>query len=320
MKAFVRDRYGPPDVLKLEEVQKPTPEENQVLVKVHAASVNPLDWHLLRADPFLVRLQMGFLKPKHKRLGADIAGQVEAVGNGVKDFRPGDDVYGDVSVGGFSEYISVAEDKLAPKPANLSYVETAAVPVAALSALQSLRDYGHVQPSQNVLINGASGGVGTFTVQIAKSFGAKVTGVCSTRNMELVRSLGADHVVDYTREDFTRNGIQYDLIIDNVGNRSVADYQRSLTADGACAIVGFTSMMRLLQVLSLGAWVSKRGSQTIRMMSAKVDKRDLLFINELLEAGKVIPVIDREYPFSEVPEALSYLERGRAQGKVVIRI
>ena len=231
MKAILFTKYGSPDVLQLTEVEKSAPKDDQVLVKVHAASANPLDWHRMRGEPFLARLSEGLLKPKNPRLGADIAGRVEAVGTSVTEFQPGDDVFG-TTTGGFAEYVCAAETRLALKPANLSFEAAAAVPVAALTALQGLRDKGQVQPGQRVLINGASGGVGTFAVQLAKSFGAEVTGVCSTRNLDMVCSIGADHVIDYTKEDFTRNGQQYDLIYDAVGNRSVSDYSRALSRPG----------------------------------------------------------------------------------------
>ena len=324
MRAVVYTQYGPPEVLRLEEVEKPTPKDDEVLVKVHAAAANPLDWHLMRGAPFFVRLEAGFPKPKNTVLGADIAGRVEAVGHKVTRFRPGDEVFGDLSgsgLGGFAEYVCAREDALALKPSNLSFEEEAAVPVAAVTALQGLRDKGQVRPGQKVLINGASGGVGTFAVGLARHFGADVTGVCSTRNLELVRSIGADGVVDYTREDFTRTGRQYDLILDAVGNRSVSDYERALAPQGRCVVVGFTTLAHLLRVLSLGAWVSRTGDKKVGLMgTAKPNREDLIFIKELLEIGEVAPVIDRTYPLSEVPEAIGYLEGGRARGKVVIDI
>ena len=274
MKAIVYTKYGPPDVLKLEEVQKPTSGDNEVLVKVHAASVNPLDWHALRGTPFMHRLSgAGLLKPKNKILGADVAGQVEA----------------------------------------------AAVPQGAITALHCLRDKGQVQPGQKVLVNGASGGVGVFAVQIAKSYGTEVTGVCSTRNLDLVRSIGADQVIDYTKEDFTRNGQHYDLIIDNVGNRSVSDYKRALSPNGIFVLVGF-SMSLLLHFTFLGPWISMTGSKKMSALIPKENREDLVLIKELLETGKVVPVIDRSYPLSEVAEAIRYLEEGHAQGKVVITL
>ena len=320
MKAIVYTKYGPPDVLQLKEVEKPTPKGDEVLVKVHAAVTNPADWHLMRGTPFFIRFDAGFPKPKNQILGSDIAGRVEAVGSNITEFQPGHEVFGDISAGGFAEYVCAPETTLALKPANLSFEQAAAVPVVAFTALQGLRDKGGIQPGQKVLINGASGGVGTTAVQIAKSFSSEVTGVCSTRNLDMVRSIGADHVIDYTQEDFTKNGQHYDLIFDAVGNRSVSDYKRALSPEGICVIAGFTTLSHFIfQVLILGSWVSRRGSKKIGSMGSAIpNKEDLVFIKELLEAGKVVPVIDRRYPLSEVPEAIRYLEEGHAQGKVVI--
>jgi NADPH:quinone reductase-like Zn-dependent oxidoreductase len=325
MKAIVYTQYGAPDVLQLKEIEKPTPQANEVLVKVYAASANPADWHLMRAEPFLARLQNGLLKPKNTRLGADVAGRVEAVGSGVTQFQVGSEVFGELgldALGSFAEYVCANEAAFALKPANLTFEQAAAVPLAAFTALQGLRDKGQLQPGQTVLINGASGGVGTFAVQLAKALGAaEVTGVCSTRNLELVRSIGADHVIDYTQTDFTRTGHRYDLIFDAVGNRSVADYKRALSPNGICAIAGFTSMARLFEHTLVGAWASRGGGQKIGMMeTAKANKSDLLFLKELLEAGKVVPVIDRTYPLAETAEAIRYLEAGHARGKVVITV
>ena len=317
MKAIVYTEYGSPDVLHLQEVVKPTPKDNEVLVKVYAASANAADWHLMRAEPFLARLENGLLKPKNTKLGADIAGRVEAVGKNVTQFQAGDEVFGGLPLnvlGGFAEYVCANEDALALKPARLTFEQAAAVPLAAFTALQGLRDKGQIQPGQRVLINGASGGVGTFAVQIAKSFGTEVTGVCSTRNLDMVRSIGADHVIDYTQEDFTQNRQRYDLIFDAVGNRSVSDYRRALSPNGICSVAGFTSLSRLFQIMLLG------GKQIGLMKTAKGNKKDLLFIKELLEAGKVVPVIDRCYPLSEIADAIGYLEAGHAQGKVVITV
>ena len=323
MKAIIYTEYGSPDVLKFLDIEKPAPAANEVLVKIHAASANPLDWHLMRAEPFLARLSAGLFKPKHNKLGADLAGQVEAVGSSVTQFHAGDDVFAGLSLGGlggFAEYICVREDMLVMKPANISFDEAAAVPVASLTALQGLRK-GKIQAGQKVLINGASGGVGTFAVQIAKSFGAEVTGVCSTRNLEMVRSIGADDVVDYTQEDFTNTGQQYDLIFCAVGNRSLDDYMRALKPQGACVIVGFTSLRLLFSYMILGPRKSKVGGQWIGLMeTATINKPDLLFMKELLEAGKVKPVIDRRYPLSETAAAIRYLEAGHARGKVIITI
>jgi 2-desacetyl-2-hydroxyethyl bacteriochlorophyllide A dehydrogenase len=324
MKAIVYTKYGPPDVLQLKEVEKPTCQEDEALVQVRAASANPADWHLMRGAPFLARLANGLLKPKIPRLGADVAGRVEAVGRNVTQFQVGDDVFGELplnALGSFAEYVCAHEDALALKPAKMTFEQAAAVPLAAFTALQGLRDKGQIQPGQKVLVNGASGGVGTFAVQIAKSFGTEVTGVCSTRNLDMVRSIGADHVIDYTQEDFTHNGQEYDLIFDAVGNRSVADLRRALSPHGICAVAGFTTLPRLFQVMVLGAWVSRSGSKKIGLMeTAEANKKDLIFIKELLEAGKVVPVIDRTYPLSEVPEAIRYLEEGHARGKVVITV
>ena len=320
MKAILFTKYGSPDVLQLREVETPTPGEDQVLVKVHAASANPLDWHRMRAKPFLVRLGDGLFKPKDTRIGADIAGRVAAIGRNVTEFKPDDEVFG-VCSGGFAEYAVARETRLALKPANLSFEAAAAVPVAAFTALEGLRDKGQIQAGQRVLINGASGGVGTFAVQIAKSYGAEVTGVCSTKNLSMVRSIGADHLVDYTREDFTRNGQQYDLIYDAVGNRSVFDYERALRPQGKCVIAGFTNMPRLLAQMILGPRVSKaRGKHIVGQGMAATPKQNLLVIRELLESGKVIPVIDRSYTLADAAEAIRYLEQGHARGKVVITV
>jgi NADPH:quinone reductase-like Zn-dependent oxidoreductase len=317
MKAIVYTKYGSPDVLQLKEVDKPTPKDNEVLVKVYAASANAADWHLMRAEPFLARLENGLLKPKNTKLGADIAGRVEAVGRNVTQFQEGDEVFGGMplnELGGFAEYVCANEDALALKPARLTFEQAAAVPLAAFTALQGLRDKGQIQTRQRVLINGASGGVGTFAVQIAKSFGTEVTGVCSTRNLDMVRSIGADHVIDYTKENFTQNGQRYDLIFDAVGNRSVSDYQRALSPNGICSVAGFTALSRLFQVMLLG------GKKVGMMATAKGNKKDLLFIKDLLDTGKVVPVIDRCYPLNEVAEAIRYLEEGHAKGKIVITV
>ena len=322
MRAIVYHRYGSPDVLKLEEVEKPTPKDDEVLVKVHAASVNALDWHLLRADPFLARLNMGLLKPKHQILGADVAGRVESVGRNVKQLRPGDEVFGDIfesGLGGFAEYVSAQEDAWVLKPANMTFDEGAAVPVAALTALQGLRDKGQIEAGQKVLINGASGGVGTFAVQIAKAFGARVTAVCSTRNVDMVRSLGADQVIDYTKEDFTKSGQQYDLILAVNGYHPIFDYKRALSPKGRYVMTGGT-MAQFFQAIALGPVISTTGSKKMGNFLAKANHTDLLFIKELLEARKIVPVIDRRYPLSEVAEAIRYVEEGHAKGKVVITV
>ena len=325
MKAIVYHTYGSPDVLKLEEVEKPTPKDNEVLVKVHAASVNAGDWaHLLRGKPFLMRLMgFGLLKPKHQILGSDIAGRVEAVGRSVKQFQPGDEVFGNTAkygFGGFAEYVSVPENALVLKPTNISFEEAAAVPQAALTALQGLRDKGRIQKGQKVLIHGAGGGVGTFAVQIAKSFGAEVTAVCSTRNLDIVRSIGADHVIDYTQEDFTKSGQRYDLILDVVASQSIFDYKRALSPKGIYVMVG-GSLAAILQGFLLGPLISRTGSKKMGSVMWKPNNQeDLAILEELFAAGKVAPVIDRRYPLSEVPEALRYLEEGHAKGKVVITV
>ncbi len=323
MKAIVCTKYGAPDVLELQEVEKPTPRDNQVLVQVQAASVNALDWHLMRAEPFLVRLMgKGFLKPQDPRMGVDLAGRVEAVGSAVTQFRPGDEVFGGGS-GAFAEYACASENALALKPANLSFEEAAAVPVAALTALQGLRDKGRVQTGQKVLIHGASGGVGTFAVQIAKSFGAQVTAVCSTRNVDMVRSLGADHVVDYKKEDFTRNGERYDLILAVNGYHSIFTYQRALSAQGVYVMAGGANerlFQAMFQTMLLGPLIVRTGKQTMGTFMAEVNQQDLAFMKELLESGKVVPVIDGCYPLEKTAEALRYFEQVHAKGKVVITL
>lgn len=318
MKAIIRTRYGTPDVLQLKEVEKPVLDDGRVLVEIHAASANPADYHAMRGG--LVRLFAGLRKPRNPGLGTDIAGRVEAVGNTVTQFHPGDDVFGGC-VGGFAAYASVREDRLALKPANVSFEEVAAVPVAATTALQGLRDKGKIQSGQKVLVNGASGGVDTFAVQIAKSFGTEVTGVCSTRNLGTAHSAGADHVIDYTQEDFARNGQRYDLICDVASNRSVFDYKRALKPQGTCVIVGFSTMPRLFEHVVLGPLVPMTGNKKIGIMGiAKLNQKDLVFLKELLEARKIVPVVDRRYPLSETAEAIRYLEEGHARGKVVITV
>jgi NADPH:quinone reductase-like Zn-dependent oxidoreductase len=322
MQAIVYEQYGSPDVLEFKEVAKPTPKDDEVLVKVIAVSVNAADLHLLRADPFLIRLSSGFFKPKNEILGSDIAGRVEAVGRNIQQFKPGDEVFGDISAGGwggFAEYACAREDALVLKPANMSFEQAAAMPMAAVTALQSLRNHGEIHAGQKVLINGASGGVGTFAVQIAKAFGAEVTGVCSTKKMDMVCSMGADHVIDYTQEDFTQNGQQYDLILAANGDRSISDYRRALAPKGTYVMSG-GSMTQMTQAMMLGPWYSKSGGQKMGNMLAKPNKQDLTFIKELVEAGKIVPVIDRYYPLSEVADAIRYLEEGHARGKVVITV
>jgi NADPH:quinone reductase-like Zn-dependent oxidoreductase len=322
MKAIVRTKYGSPDVLQLKEVGKPTPTDNEVLVKVRAASVNKADLYFLKGH-LLARLTgVGLLKPKNNMLGADIAGQVEAIGRNVKQFHPGDEVFGWCGQKGFAEYVRTREDMLVLKPANVTFEEAAAAPVAAITALQALRDKGHVQPGQKVLINGASGGVGTFAVQIAKSFGAEATAVCSTGKLDMVRSMGADHVVDYTQEDVTKNGQSYDLIVAVNGYHSILDYRRALSPKGIYVFVGGSRVVaQLFQAMLLGRLISMTGSKKMGFMGiAKINQKDLAFVKELLETGKVVPVIDRRYTLSEVPEAYRYFEEGHAKGKVIITL
>lgn len=322
MRAIVYHTYGSPDVLELKEVEKPSPKDDEVLVKVYAASVNALDWHLLSSDIFLVRLNSGLLKPKHQILGADVAGRIEAVGRNVQQLSPGDEVFGDIfesGLGSFAEYVSAREDALVLKPANVTFDEVAAVPVAALTALQGLRDKGQIQPGQKVLINGASGGVGTFAVQIAKALGAEVTAVCSSRNVDMVRSIGADQVIDYTKEDFTKKEQQYDLILAANGYHSIFDYKRALSPKGRYIMSG-GSMAQMFQAMALGPVISMTGSQKMGNFLARANHKDLLFIKELLEAGKIAPVIDKRYSLSEVADALMYFGEGHAKGKIVITV
>lgn len=322
MKAVVYTAYGSPDVLQLKEVEKPAPRDHEVLVRVHAASVNAADLHHLRGDPFLLRLQAGLLKPKKQILGADIAGRVEAVGSNVKRLQAGDEVFGDLSacgLGGFAEYVAVPEQALVLKPTRMTFEQAAAVPMAAVTALQGLRDSGQIQPGHKVLINGASGGVGTFAVQLAKAYGAEVTAVCSTSKVDLVRSLGADHVIDYTREDFTRNGQRYDLIVAVNGYHSIAAYKRALTPGGTYVMSGGTTP-QMFQAILLGPWMSRTGSNKMGNLLARPSTEDLACVKAFVEAGNVVSVIDRSYPLSEVAEAIRYLEQGHARGKVVISV
>ncbi|MEO8285138.1 MAG: NAD(P)-dependent alcohol dehydrogenase [Chloroflexota bacterium] len=322
MKAIVYTKYGSPDLLQFKEVPIPTLRNNEVLVKVHAASANAADLHLLRGTPFLFRLSAGLLRPKKQIIGADIAGRVEAVGSNVTRLQAGDEIFGNVSGcgwGGFAEYVAVPEHVLVVKPARLTFEQAAAVPMAAVTALQALRDKGQIKSGQSVLINGASGGVGTFAVQIAKAYGAEVTAVCSTSKVGLMRSIGADHVIDYTREDFTRNGQRYDLILAANGNRSISDYKRALAPMGTYVMTG-GSTAQMFQAMLLGPLHSKTGGKKMGNLLAKPNTRDLAFVKELLEAGKVVPVIDRCYPLSEAAEAIRYLEKGHASGKVVISV
>jgi NADPH:quinone reductase-like Zn-dependent oxidoreductase len=322
MKAIVNSEYGSPDHLSLQEIEKPLIGEDDVLVRVRATSVNPLDWHEMRGEPYLARFMgVGFRRPKNIVRGVDVAGIVEAVGGNVTEFRAGDEVFGGKN-GAFAEYVRGKEKNFVLKPAGLTFEQAAAMPIAGVTAFQALRDRGQLQPGQRVLINGAAGGVGTFAVQIARSFGGHVTGVCSGRNVEMVRSIGADQVIDYTREDFTRSGQSYDLIVDNVGNHSLRDLRRALTPKGTLVIVGGKSgrwlqpLPRIVNALMLSRFVD----QKLVMFIANINKADLLILKELVEAGKLTPVIDRTYPLSETPEAIRYLEAGHAQGKVVITV
>src|SRR5436305_7984698 len=323
MKAIVYNDYGSPDVLKCEEIDKPTPGDSEVLIRVRAASVNPADWHYMRGTPYFVRLQAGLRRPKATRLGVDVAGQVETVGRNVTQLKPGDGVFG-ACRGAFAEYACAAESALVMKPDNVTFEQAASVPIAAVTALQGLRDKGRIQPGQKVLINGAAGGVGTFAVQIAKSFGAEVTGVCSTRNVDRVRSIGADQVIDYTQEDFTKTGQRYDIILDAVGNHSLLACRRALNPKGIYVAVGGPSgpwMIGPLARAITAPVLSRLVSQNLVMLLARLSKEgDLAILRDLMAAGKLIPVIDRTYPLSEVPEAIRYLEEGHARGKVVITL
>jgi 2-desacetyl-2-hydroxyethyl bacteriochlorophyllide A dehydrogenase len=316
MKAVVYDRYGPSEVLQITEIEAPTPKPGEVLVKIHASSINYGDRMLVSGKPFLIRLMgYGLLSPKHKVLGGDIAGTVETVGDAVTGFKPGDEVYADVGnagFGGYAEYVSVPEDALTLKPSNITFEEAAAVPQAASVALQGLRDKGEIKSGEKVLINGASGAIGTFAVQIAKAYDAEVTGVCSTKNMELVRSIGADHVIDYKKEDFTKGDTRYDLILDIVANRSTSDYMNALNPDGRYVAVAFNA-----STLFLGSMYSRNGKKAVSLShEPRVD--DLIFMRELIEAGKVRPVVDRVFPLREIAEAMRYHESGAPNGKVVI--
>lgn len=325
MKAIVYCDYGAADVLRLEEVERPTPADDEILVRVRAAAINPLDWHYMRGTPYVMRMGTGLRKPKVTRLGVDFAGTVTAVGGKVTQFKPGDDVFGG-RTGALAEYVAVrATRAVVRKPAKLTFEQAASVPIAAVTALQGLRDAGKLQPGQSVLINGASGGVGTFAVQVARSFGAKVTGVCSTRNVDMVRALGADQVIDYTREDFTAGDQRYDVILDNVGNRPLLDIRRVMNPDGRYVLIGgggpddghwIGPLVGPIKALVLSWFVS----QDMGMLMAELNPADLAILADLMQAGKVTPVIDRRFALTEVPEAIRYLEKGRARGKVVITI
>jgi NADPH:quinone reductase-like Zn-dependent oxidoreductase len=319
MKAIVYTEYGPPDVLQVTEAAKPTPRNDEVLIRVHAASVNALDWRLMRGGPYIVRILFGLGKPttvRPGRPGRDVAGRVEAVGTNVTEFKPGDEVFG-VCLGAFAEYACAIESKLALKPATISFEDAAAVPVAAVTALQGLRDKGRIQRGKKILVDGASGGVGTFAVQIAKSFGAEVTAVCSARHVDTARSIGADHVVDYTREDFTQSGQRYDLILAANAYHSVFGYRRALNQNGIYVMAG-GGWAQILQAFLLGPLLSLVGRKKMCNFMARINKEDLVVLKDLLEAGKVVPIIDRRYPLSEAAEAIRYLEEGHAGGKVVI--
>ena len=322
MKAIVHDTYGSAGVLELRDIDKPGVADRDVLVRVHAAGVDPGVWHAMTGLPYLVRIVGGLLKPKDTVAGKDVAGRVEAVGTNVTEFQPGDEVFG-TSNGAFAEYACAREDKFVPKPANLTFEQAAAVPDSAVTALQGLRDAGKVKPGQKVLIIGAAGGVGTFAVQIAKAFGAEVTGVCSTTKADLVRSIGADHAIDYTREDFANGRQHHDVILDTAGNRSLSHLRRALTPQGTLVIIGgkgggrWFGVGRQLRALMVSPFVRQK---LYSLFSIERPKKDLQFLKELVEAGKVTPVIDRTYPLSEVPEAIRYLEEGHARGKVVITV
>jgi NADPH:quinone reductase-like Zn-dependent oxidoreductase len=319
MKAIVSTQYGPPDVLQFKEIATPAPAHDEVLIKLYAASVNPIDSFSMRGPLSFLPMIGRLLKPRHEVIGCDIAGRVEAVGRDVKQFRPGDEVFGGKGFGGFAEYVCAVEDRLALKPRNLSFEDSAAVPVAGMTALQGLRDNGRIQRGHKVLVDGASGGVGTFAVQIAKSFGAEVTAVCSTRNVDTARSIGADHVIDYMQEDFTRSGQRYDLILGANVHHSIFDYRRALSRGGIFVLVG-GALVRVFQAMLLAPVLSRIGSKKMCFFVAKMNTKDLAFLKDLLEAGQVVPVIDRCYPLSQAAEALRYREEGHARGKVVISV
>ncbi len=317
MKAIVYLKYGSPDVIQFKDVEKPTPKDDEVLIRIQAASVNAYDWHFLTADIFLIRLMGGgLLKPKYTRLGADVAGWVETVGKNVKQFQPGDKVFGMVK-GSFAEYTTAPESSVALMPINSSFDEAAAIPMAAITALQGLRDEGHIKAGQKVLINGASGGVGTFAVQIAKSFGAEVTAVCSPRNLEQARSIGADHVIDYTKEDFTKKGQRYDLVFAANGYHTLSAYKRTLTPQGIYVMAGGTTA-QIFQSMLLGSIMSESGGRKMGGVSATGSQNDLDILKGLFESGKIKSVIDRRYPLHDAAEALRYLGEGHARGKIVI--
>jgi NADPH:quinone reductase-like Zn-dependent oxidoreductase len=318
MQAVVYNEYGPPDVLQVKEIAKPTPQDDEVLVKVQAVSLNRSDWEGLLGTPLYARFG-GLRKPGRRILGSDIAGRVEAVGKNSSQFQPGDEVFGDIlpRMGGFAEYVCAREWDLVLKPAGMSFEAAAAIPQAAVIALQGIRDKGKVQPGQTVLVNGAGGGAGTFALQLAKLAGAEVTGVDNTGKLDFMRTLGANHVIDYTQEDFTKNGNQYDLILDVIAHRSAYDYERALNPGGSYYCVG-GAVATLFQILLLGPWIQRTRGKKIRILAVQPNRKDLAYVAELCAAGKVAPIIDRQYPLSEVPAALQYLGEGRAKGKVVI--
>ena len=320
MRAVIRNKYGSPDVLEFQEIAKPDLTDDVVLVRVRTASINPLDWYTMTGTPYVGRVQSGLRKPKSNRLGVDFAGTVEAVGKNVTDFRPGDEVFGGKN-GALAEYVCV-RDGIVAKPANLTFEQAAAVPVAALTALQGLRDKGQIQPGQKVLINGASGGVGTFAVQIAKSFGAEVTGVCSTRNVELVRSLGADHVIDYTKEDFTQSNRRYDLMLDVAGSRSWSAIKRVLNPQATVVVAGAkgNNLLGPLSHIVKLRLATLLSSQKAVFFMANFNRADMIVLEELLESGKITPVIDKCYKLNEIADALRYLGEGHAQGKIVVTL
>ena len=323
MQAIVQTEYGSPEVLSLEEVTKPLPQDNEVLVRIQATSVHAGDWHLMRGSPFLIRLMFGgLLKPKIHTIGTDIAGTVEAVGDGVTQFKPGDEVFGDLSEAGFgawAEYVAVPATALAPKPKNLSFEQAATVPVSALAALQALRDVGQIQPGQRLLINGASGGVGHFATQLAKAFGAEVTAVCSATKAEMVRSLGADHIIDYNQQDCSQTEQPYDLIVDTAAYRPAADFLPALTPGGTYVLIG-GSTVRLFQAMLFGTWLTRGSGKSVKCLVSKPNQTDLLTLKDLIEAGKIQPAIDRQYGFDQLPDAIRHIEARQVQGKVAIQV
>ena len=323
MKAVVYEKYGSTDVLEIKDVKKPTPKPNEVLIKIHGAGVNAADWHLMRGEPFAMRLMgFGFLSPKHKILGNDISGVIEEVGDDVKEFKVGDEVFGDLSsdnFGGFAQYVCTRESSLVLKPKNLSFEEAAALPTAGITALKGLLNNIEIKPNQKVLINGASGGVGTFAVQIAKALGAEVTAVCSTKKIELIKSLGAHKIIDYTKEDFTKNGEKYDLILACNGYHSIFDYKKSLNPEGVYTMTGGSSS-QMFEAMLLGPLLSKFGTKKLGTFMSKADKKNLVILKDLVESGKIKPVIEKSYSLDEVPSAIRYVEEGHAVGKIVISV